>query len=41
MENEKWAFKTKTWATHLYNVVSIRGMDELRFLHKIKVRKVS
>ena len=31
----------KTWATDLKKLVSIRGMDELRFLHNIKVPKVS
>ena len=38
-ENDKPTYQTKTWATHLQ--VIIRVMNELRFLHKNKVPKVS
>ena len=40
-ENKREAFKGKNWATHLYKLASIRGMDELRFLYKTKVLKAS
>ena len=41
-ENERRIFKTKNHATCLLMLVSIvRGMDELRFMHKSKVPKVT
>ena len=33
--------RKNTWATHLQKLVSIRGINKIRFLHKSKVSKLA